>query len=229
LLPGGSDGAKLRSSDPLGDFARPTGLIVSFGGLDGKCGSPAVQPAIPGSIPDEKAYGGATRQDPPIAGIRSLCLPLAADSPFSPPSSRNFFPPKGPAFTASPIKRNNKAGWAGKNPRGTLDRSFAPSDPQGQRQSLLVQSKRGPLGFFPAQPVIFVTLQYLAIKVKAGKPRCPTSNSREYPGRKGLWRCHAAGPPDSGIRSLCLPLAADSPPHPGISSPQRTRLYGLTY
>jgi hypothetical protein len=31
-----------------------------------------------------------------------------------------------------------------------------------------VQSKRSPLGIFPAQPVIFVMLQCLAIKVNAG-------------------------------------------------------------
>jgi hypothetical protein len=30
-----------------------------------------------------------------------------------------------------------------------------------------VQSKRGAMGIFPARPVIFVTPQYLAIKVNA--------------------------------------------------------------
>jgi hypothetical protein len=90
-----------------------------------------------------------------------------------PPHPEISSPQKG--LPLRPHLRNKTIRPAGraKFPRGLLRtlrvlyRSFAPSDPQEQGQNLLVQSKRSPRGIFPSQPVIFVKVQQLVIKVNA--------------------------------------------------------------
>jgi hypothetical protein len=88
--------------------------------------------------------------------------PFAADSPFSLLHPEKLFPLKGPAFTAYPQKRNNKAGWAGKisqrvteDPAGPIPKLCA-IRPSGAKQSLLAQSKRDPLGNFARPSRLFL-------------------------------------------------------------------------
>jgi hypothetical protein len=55
----------------------------------------------------------------------------------------------------------------GRGPYGSFDRSFAPSDPQDNDKAFVRKASVTPMGIFPSRQVIFVTLQYLAIKVNA--------------------------------------------------------------